>query len=247
MWIFTKYGAYSVVCAKQGEGEPGQPIDLDRVMVRARVCQHLEILKERFAAELGNCSIKTYAKSDYRHRIFVDKVVWAKVVSCLVMETDYGNFKKTAADFQGNTGSDYLHALHNIWGTMYDLQGKAEKKQAAGSSKTEIPSSPGDVEVSGTLEAVEFMLERSISPADKPTSPEFVFDLGAKLTSGLGKPRTIVGYGVKASGKAVYIVTMPESSSLAAKTAAKANEEYHDFTGVDSEVKADLIFRPRPE
>jgi hypothetical protein len=36
MWIFTRYGFFSVVCARQGEGQPGQPVDPDRVMIRAR-------------------------------------------------------------------------------------------------------------------------------------------------------------------------------------------------------------------
>jgi len=39
MWIFTKYGFYSAVCARQGDGSHGQPVDPDRIMVRARVRQ----------------------------------------------------------------------------------------------------------------------------------------------------------------------------------------------------------------
>ena len=32
MWLFTKYGFYSAVCARRGAGE-GQPLDSTRVMV----------------------------------------------------------------------------------------------------------------------------------------------------------------------------------------------------------------------
>ena len=46
MWIFTKYGFYSAVCARQGDGRHGQPVDPNRIMVRCRVRQHLETLKE---------------------------------------------------------------------------------------------------------------------------------------------------------------------------------------------------------
>ena len=35
MWIFTKHGFFSAVCARQGNGKHGQPIDLERIMVRA--------------------------------------------------------------------------------------------------------------------------------------------------------------------------------------------------------------------
>ena len=44
MWLFTKYGCYSVVCARQGDGRHGQPADESRVMVRGRVRSHLEAL-----------------------------------------------------------------------------------------------------------------------------------------------------------------------------------------------------------
>jgi hypothetical protein len=27
MWLFTKYGFFSIVCARQGDGKQGQPID----------------------------------------------------------------------------------------------------------------------------------------------------------------------------------------------------------------------------
>ena len=47
MWLFTKYGFFSAVCARQGSGHHGQPVDLNRIMVRARLRTHLEALKDR--------------------------------------------------------------------------------------------------------------------------------------------------------------------------------------------------------
>jgi len=35
MWVFTRQGFFSAVCARQGSGKHGQPIDLNRIMVRA--------------------------------------------------------------------------------------------------------------------------------------------------------------------------------------------------------------------
>lgn len=54
MWLFTKYGFYSAVCARQGDGKLGQPVDPNRIMVRARVRRHLETLKEGFPDLLGD-------------------------------------------------------------------------------------------------------------------------------------------------------------------------------------------------
>src|SRR5436305_641101 len=34
MWIFTKHGFFSAVCAREGDGSHGRPVDPDRIMVR---------------------------------------------------------------------------------------------------------------------------------------------------------------------------------------------------------------------
>jgi hypothetical protein len=31
LWIFTKHGFFSAVCARQSNGEQGQPVDLERI------------------------------------------------------------------------------------------------------------------------------------------------------------------------------------------------------------------------
>ena len=53
MWLFTKHGFFSAVCARQGSGKHGQPVDPGRIMVRARVRGHPEALKARFPDLLG--------------------------------------------------------------------------------------------------------------------------------------------------------------------------------------------------
>ena len=122
MWIFTKHGFFSAVCARQGDGKHGQPVDLDRIMVRARVRSHLDALMSRFHELLGECKIQEFARTDYAYRLFVRKAVWAQVLAALAEETDYDNFKSEVASHQGAAGADYERSLHEVWSVMNELQ-----------------------------------------------------------------------------------------------------------------------------
>jgi len=122
MWIFTKHGFYSAVCARLGTGNPGQPVDPDRIMVRARVRDHLEALQKRFPNLIGECEIQEYAEMVYAFRIFVDKPVWSQVLAGLAEETDYDNFKSEVARHQGPAGADYKQSLREVWSVMNKLQ-----------------------------------------------------------------------------------------------------------------------------
>jgi hypothetical protein len=122
MWLFTKHGFFSVVCARQGDGRSGEPIDATRLMVRARVRSHLEALKARWPGHLSSCEILTSCEADYAFRIFVDKDVWSRVLSDLARETDYDNFKSAVAHHQGSAGRPYEHALHDVWEVTRRLQ-----------------------------------------------------------------------------------------------------------------------------
>ena len=122
MWIFTKHGFFSAVCARQGDGKHGQPVDPGRIMVRARMREHLEALKERFPSLLGRCEIREFAGTDYAYRLFVEKAVWSQVLAGLAEETDYDNFKSEVARHQGRAGAAYEHSLHEVWSVMNRLQ-----------------------------------------------------------------------------------------------------------------------------
>ena len=122
MWIFTKHGFFSAVCARQGNGKHGQPVDLERIMVRARLRSHLEALKKRFPDLLGEYEVQEFAGTDYAHRLFVQKSTWTQVLAGLADETDYDNFKSEVAQHQGSVGADYEHSLHDVWSVMYKLQ-----------------------------------------------------------------------------------------------------------------------------
>lgn len=122
MWLFTREGFFSVVCARQGDGKRGRPIDPKRVMVRARVRAHLEALQARFPELLGGCEIREFPGADYAWRLFVPKSVWAEVVRRLAEDIDYDNFKAATARRQGPEGTAYVEALHVVWRTMLGLQ-----------------------------------------------------------------------------------------------------------------------------
>jgi hypothetical protein len=122
MWLFTKHGFYSAVCARQGDGSHGQPVDPNLIMVRARVRSHLEALKEQFSDLLADCEIKEFAGTDYAYRIFVPKTIWSQAMVGLSEEMDYDNFKSKVARHQGSAGADYEHSLHEVWSVMNRLQ-----------------------------------------------------------------------------------------------------------------------------
>ena len=60
MWLFTKHGFQIAVCALQGDGSHGQPVDPDRIMVRSRLRCHLDALKQRFPDQIGDSEIMEF-------------------------------------------------------------------------------------------------------------------------------------------------------------------------------------------
>ena len=122
MWIFTRYGFFSAVCARQGDGGYGAPVDRDRIMVRARARAHLEALLARFPDQLGSCEIRESSATDYAFRILLSKSAWSDVMAELARDIDYGNFKSEVARHQGSAGAAYEDTLHEVWGTMLTLQ-----------------------------------------------------------------------------------------------------------------------------
>ncbi|MFM8791538.1 MAG: hypothetical protein ACKOFX_03505 [Solirubrobacterales bacterium] len=71
MWLFTQYGFYSVVCARDLQGDPAR-VDPNTLMVRARCRRHLESLQKRFP-QLAELAIDDTPNLDYRFRIVVAK------------------------------------------------------------------------------------------------------------------------------------------------------------------------------
>jgi hypothetical protein len=96
-------------------------------MLRARSRKHLENLKERFSSTaLGKADILESAGTDYRYRVILPKKEWASILSELAMEQTWSNFKNEADSYarsKKEPGS-YVHALHEVWQVMWNLQAK---------------------------------------------------------------------------------------------------------------------------
>ena len=122
MWLFTKYGFYSAVCARTMNDAGLGQADRGRIVVRARVRRHLEALRSRFPGELADSPVVDDEGTDYAYRLYVAKPVWKEVVGALVEELDYHNFKDAVYSVDG--ASAYERALHDVWSTLYDLQSK---------------------------------------------------------------------------------------------------------------------------
>lgn len=128
MWIFTKYGFFSAVCARQSVAMFGAPVNPDVIMVRARLKGHLEAIQWRFSDELGAIPIKEFQGTDYAYRMFMPKSLWVTLLAEMAAETDYDNFKSEVQDHQKKSkvdridGKSYLDALHVIWCEMHQVQ-----------------------------------------------------------------------------------------------------------------------------
>jgi hypothetical protein len=119
MWLFTRYGFYSIACADDATAV----VDEEPMMIRARSRDHLQNLKARFPV-IAEAEILTLAHRDYGWRLILPKKVWASIVADLVDEQQWSNFKNEVARHQRSAGSDYCHALHEIWQIMYEFQQK---------------------------------------------------------------------------------------------------------------------------
>lgn len=116
MWLFTKYGFYSVVCARQDKSDLRSEVDPTVMMIRARSAEHLEALRTRFASELGDKGIVENAGTDYRYRMLVSHSAWCRIAAELADEIDYGNFKDQLND------DGYHAAALRVWNVMYRYQ-----------------------------------------------------------------------------------------------------------------------------
>jgi hypothetical protein len=130
MWLFTRYGFYSISCARKPDGSP----DAETMMIHARRKAHLEHLQCRFPA-VAALPIVALRERDYRYRLIVPKAEWTVIMGALAAEQKWSNFKNEAARFQGVAGSEYVNALHRVWEVMYDLQSSEQRSVSTGPAK----------------------------------------------------------------------------------------------------------------
>ena len=122
MWLFTRYGFFSIACAANADGLP----DPQNLMIRARCEGHLLHLQKRFPG-ISSAEIMQLPERDYRYRIIVPKDAWVQVIDELAREQEWSNFKDEAARFQGPAGRGYVSALHRVWEVMYRFQATESK------------------------------------------------------------------------------------------------------------------------
>lgn len=110
MWLFTKYGFYSIV---QDEN------DKSIYKVRARKKTDLQEL-QRNVTEISGGSIQQDNQADYRFRIFINQQQFKAVMNHLSNTLDYSNFKDSI--YSNKSQKDKLESYHQIWDVMYEYQ-----------------------------------------------------------------------------------------------------------------------------
>ena len=106
MWLFTPQGFYSVVAHRR---------DADKLLVRARVREDLEALKE----QIPDLRIVSDQEADYRWRAIVTRAEWVAALAQLASEIDYDNFKSAVGDRQGD---ERARIYGHVWGELLALQ-----------------------------------------------------------------------------------------------------------------------------
>ena len=115
MWLFTKYGMYSIV---QSSENP------NHMLIRSRVRSHLTYLKKTFNLPTD---VITTPKADYRFRLITTRDVAVSIITELAKDIDYSNFKHAAHDHLMDHG--YSRALNNVWGEMHELQERTIRRR----------------------------------------------------------------------------------------------------------------------
>jgi hypothetical protein len=154
MWLFTRYGFYSVACASK----PSGALDPDTLMIRGRRKAHLQKLQARFPL-IADAEIVSLQNRDYRYRIIVPKDEWLKIITEMAREQTWSNFKSEAAQFQGTDGSEYVDAMHRVWDMMYGLQRSENQRLLV------QRSADGAITNADELDAADIATERVLCPA----------------------------------------------------------------------------------
>jgi hypothetical protein len=118
MWLFTKFGFYSVTKAKSTKKK-------GLFQIRARHDADLINLKNEVSC-LKMKKVHCYVEADYRYRIYVWPSELAEVFVALQDKLDYSNFKNEviATPNQKEKYSYYT----KVWGVMYGYQQDKENE-----------------------------------------------------------------------------------------------------------------------
>lgn len=113
MWLFTPYGAFSVV--RNWER-------VNTMLVRTRDREHLETLAATFPVEFVNTEITVTPNRDYPYRCVLHRSAWISLAGKLAASVDYTNFKDEVELVAPRTksGDRYLDVVHTVWQTLFD-------------------------------------------------------------------------------------------------------------------------------
>jgi hypothetical protein len=111
MWIFSKYGFFSIVKDEQSE----------MFKVRSRVRKDLENLQEHIQ-DIQGLSIHEHLKADYHYRLFIDNQQLGTLMKVLFESITYPNFKDQI--LQLGDQEDKLDSYHEIWEVMWNYQNR---------------------------------------------------------------------------------------------------------------------------
>lgn len=119
MWVNSTVGLLSVVQA--GPEPSSRPNAPRKLMVRARVRRHLELLQRDHPSLRRYPIIRSEPGRDYAFRMIVPRTTFARVMAALVSSIAYGNFKG-ACEASPDLDRDYVDALHSVWAVLRKLQ-----------------------------------------------------------------------------------------------------------------------------
>ncbi|MFO1010534.1 MAG: hypothetical protein U1F29_10775 [Planctomycetota bacterium] len=97
-------------------------VEHDRLMVRARKREHLELLRSQHAVLTGMRILRSPDHADYRWRVLVPRSVFAEVMREIVERLTVTNVKSDAHVHEAETGRDYVSALHACHALFAKLQ-----------------------------------------------------------------------------------------------------------------------------
>ena len=143
MWLFTNIGFFSAVL--EGSDEP-------RIVVRVRVREDLSRLIGLYLKS-RSVEIVELENRDYPYRIFLSQAEWARIVSELAEDIDYGNFKDSVAKQDGHTRA---HIYGRVWQSMLGMESELgirprntsvyETKAKPPSARRQTPTLPLKIE-----------------------------------------------------------------------------------------------------
>lgn len=122
MWLFTKFGMVSVVCARvlDAKGRVTTKVDQSRLMIRARRRSHLNALLAGTSLECAE--VLDTRNADYRYRVFATREEFSQVLERVSEQLDYGNFKgechKRAE--AGMLNHNFVSCLHRVWNAAFE-------------------------------------------------------------------------------------------------------------------------------